>query len=146
MNFHMKIIAAVGALIAVALGVLFLWPDPEAAELGDVVRRIYAAIRSGDADRCMSFVHEGFNSNGETFETLRDRAASYLRNENVRNAEFGDPDVEVFGVDGRARFTAAVQFDLQGNGFRRNYDVVLEFHKFDGAWKIVGYEVEGDRF
>ncbi|MHC4605771.1 MAG: nuclear transport factor 2 family protein [Planctomycetota bacterium] len=145
MGFHTKIILAFAVLIAVALAVLFLWPDPEAAELENLVVRLAEMAKKGDVDGCMRHVHPDYNSRGETYEDVDARARQYLSQTVYRGFEMDDLGVEVFGEKARARFVLTVWPEFAGRKFPRTASVTLEFTRSGGGWKIIGYSVSERR-
>jgi hypothetical protein len=144
-NFTTKIIIAAAVLIALALGVIFLWPGGEGRELKDVVLQLAEKARKGDVEGCLQFVAADFDYKGETYEDVARQIRRYVSDPACRSLEVDDLEAVMHGgEDGRATFTVRVGAEFAGRSFTRSANVSLEFRKTDEIWKIIGYEVESE--
>ena len=143
MSFNTKMILGMGAFVVVALGLLFLWPNPDAAELEDLVREFAEMAGRGDVDGCMAYVYENYDANGEDYEAVERKAKRYIGNPQFRKFALSDIGAEVSGDDGRVQFTVTFQMEFQGSSIDHPVDVLLSFRRLDGKWKIISYDVTG---
>ena len=136
MSFHAKVTVGVAALVAVALGLIFLLRSSDEEAIEQLLKDGAAAASRQDAEAVVALLSKAFKSNEGDYDGAVQRVRRALA-QPVGRIEASPGGIEVTGDEAFAKVRLRARA-----GPREVGETAFEFRfrKENGAWKVTGAE------
>jgi hypothetical protein len=135
MNFSVKIILGVVALIAIAIAAVFLFSSSEEKAIQGVLEGALKAAESGDAEGVIAVVSPNYRRGEETRDDIVRRIRGAV-SQRISPAKMEGAAIQVSGDDA----DASVRVIVGALQLRRSFGLKLSLKKENGTWKVTSAE------
>jgi hypothetical protein len=138
MNFYLKVTLGVVALIALALGAIFLFSSSEEKEIQKLLEGGLKAAEAGDEEGVIALISPNYKNGEQTREQILHRI-HWAMSQRITPAKMDGAAIQVDGEDADASVRVVV------GALRYTKEFALRFHlkKESGAWKVTSAEEIG---
>ena len=138
MNFYVKVTLAVFALIAMALGAIFLFSSSEEKEIQKLLEGGLEAAAAGNEEAVIALISPNYKNGDQT----RDQIVHRIRwavSQRISPAKMDGAAIQVDGEDADASVRVVV------GALKYTREFALRFHlkKENGSWKVTSAEETG---
>jgi hypothetical protein len=138
MNFYAKVTLGVVALIAVALGAIFLFSSSEEKAIQELLEQGLKAAEAGDEEGVIALISPDYRNGDQTREQIIRRIRQAV-SQRITPAKMEGAAIQVSGDDA----DASVRVVVGALQFRREFALRLHLKKEGGAWKVTSAEEAG---
>jgi hypothetical protein len=139
MSFPVKITLGVAALIAVAVGAVFLFSSSEEKAIQQVLEGALKAAEEGNEDAVIAVVSPNYRNGEQKREHIIARIRAVVPHR-VRPATMKGAAIQVSGDDA----DASVRVEVGALQYRRSFGLKLSLKKESGVWKVTSAEETGN--
>ena len=138
MNFYLKITLGVFALIALALGAIFLFSSSEEKEIQKLLEGGLKAAEAGDEEGVIALISPNYKNGEQTREQILHRIR-WAVSQRITPAKMDGAAIQVDGEDADASVRVVV------GALRYTKEFALRFHlkRENGSWKVTSAEEIG---
>jgi hypothetical protein len=138
MNFYVKITLGVFALIALALGAIFLFSSSEEKEIQKLLEQGLRAAEAGDAEGVIALISPNYKNGDQTREEIVRRIRQAVA-QRITPAKMGGAAIQVDGEDA----DASVRVVVGALRYTKEFALRLHLKKEGGGWKVTSAEEIG---
>src|SRR5204862_7686248 len=121
MNFYVKVTLAVFALIAIALGAIFLFSSSEEKEIQKLLEQGLKAAEAGDEEGVVALISPNYKNGDQTYEQIV-RRIRHAVSQRITPAKMDGAAIQVDGEDADASVRVVV------GALRYTREFALRFH------------------
>jgi hypothetical protein len=138
MNFYLKVTLGVVALIALALGAIFLFSSSEEKEIHKLLEGGLEAAVAGNEEGVVALISPNYKNGDQTREQIVQRIR-WAVSQRISPAKMDGAAIQVDGEDA----DASVRVVVGALKYTREFALRLHLKKENGAWKITSAEEIG---
>jgi hypothetical protein len=138
MNFYVKVTLGVVALIALALGAIFLFSNSEEKEIQKLLEGGLEAAVAGNEEAVIALISPNYKNGEQTREQIIHRIR-WAVSQRISPAKMDGAAIQVDGEDA----DASVRVVLGALKYTKEFALRFHLKKESGAWKITSAEEIG---
>jgi len=138
MNFYLKVTLGVVALIAIALGAVFLFSSSEEKAIEKLLEQGLKAAEAGDEEGVIALISPNYKNGDQTREAIVRRIRGAV-SQRIAPAKLAGAAIEVDGDDA----DASVRVIVGALRYQKEFALRLHLKKESGGWKVTSAEEVG---